>query len=379
MISLDFPNIKSTDGDNKGDDVPQLAKLLVGHKADTEKAKINHQAGVRNIQRAQERATSTKDTSVKDNASLRGTKEDCIEMEGLTPLHGAALQGDLESINAALEAGADIEGFSPDGATPLTLAASKGHHDAIKQLLASGANIDATSTNGRTALMMAVRRQDARTVIQLVCNGADINLLSPDRWTALTEASYQGQKEIMRILVQCGANTESRSAYDRTPLMHASYNGDEAAVMLLLEAGSNTEATSAHGETAMSLAAGGGYTNIVRMLLMYGCVPEPAWAKDQKDSSKEVSQKAKAEETGEPEDKVLARGFTPLMHASQGGHVEIGRILLERNVNTEARSPHGKTALEIARENGRIDMASILEFARHDNAIMARQARCSSV
>ena len=374
MISLDFPNIEGTDDDSKGDDVPELAKLLVARKADSEKAKMYHQVGVRNIQIAQERATFTR-----DNASVQNTNEDFIETEGLAPLHGAALQGDIESIKAALEQGADIEEFSPDGATPLTLAASKGHHDAIKKLLASGANINATSTKGRTALMIAVRKQDARTVTQLVCYGADMNLLSPGRWKTLTEASYHGHKEIMRILLERGANTESRSAHDRTPLMHASYKGDEAAVMLLLEAGSNTEATSAHGETAISLAAGGGYSNIVRMLLMYGCAPEPAWAKDQKDSSKEVSQKVKAEERGEPGHRVHARGFTPLMHASQGGHVGIGRMLLECNVNTEARSPHGKTALEIARENGSIDMVLILEFARHDNAMRGRRARCSSV
>ena len=358
VASLDFPNIERSDDENDGDDFPQLAELLVGRKADTEKAKIYREVGVGTKQSAHARETSTK-----DNASPQGTREADIKKEGLTPLHGAALQGDVESIEAALQEGTDIEGFSADGATPLTLAVSKGHYDAIKKLLASGANIDAASTKGLTALMISVRKQDARTVEQLVCDGADMDLLSPDGWTALTEASYQGQQEIMRILLQRGANTESRSAHNRTALMHASYKGDEAAVRLLQEAGSNTEATSAHDETAMSLAAGGGHTNIVRMLLMYGCAPEPAWAKDQKDGSKEFSEKNKAKETGEPEDSLHARGYTPLMFASQGGHVEIGRMLLERNVNTEARSPHGKTALDIARENGRIDMVLILDFA----------------
>ena len=341
----------------------QLAVLLVAHKADTEKAKIYRQVRLRNIQRAQARATSTK-----NNASLQGTKEDCIETGCLTPLHGAALQGNVESLKAALKKGADIEGFSPNGATPLMLAASKGHHDAIKILLASGANIDATSKEGWTTLMNAVHKQDARTVAQLIRNGADVNHLSPDRWTALAEASSQGQKEIMRMLLQCGADTESRCSHDWTPLMHASYKGDEAAARLLLDAGSNTEVTSGHDETAILLAAAAGYTNIVRMLLMYGCAPEPPWAKDQIDSSKEAFQKAKAKakEIGEPEDRVHARGWTPLMLASQGGHVEIGQILLERNVNTEARSPHDKTASEIAGENGRIDMVLILEAARHN-------------
>ena len=358
VASLDFPDIERSDDGNDGDDIPQLAELLVGREADIEIAKIYHEMGVGIIHSDQARATSTK-----DNASPPGTREDGIGTGGLTPLHEAALQGDVESIEAALQEGADIEEFSPDGATPLTLATSKGHYDAIEKLLASGANIDAASTKGPTALMISVRKQDARTVKQLVCNGADMNLLSPDGWTALTEASSEGQQEIMRILLQCGANPESRSAHDRTALMHASHKGDEAAVRLLLEAGSNAEATSAHGETAMSLAAVGGHTNIVRMLLMYGCAPEPAWAKDQKDSSKEFSEKIKAKEIGDSEDTVHAQGYTPLMFASQGGHVEIGRILLERNVNTEARSPHGKTALDIARENGRIDMVLVLESA----------------
>ena len=358
VASLDFPNVERSDDDNDGDGSPQLAELLVGRKAYTEKAKIYHEMGVGTIQSPQARATSTR-----DNASSQGKREDGIETGGLTPLHGAALQGDIESIEAALQEGADTEESSPDGATPLTLATSEGHYEAIKKLLASGAKIDAASTEGLTALMISIRKQDARTVKQLVCNGAGMNCLSPDGWTALTEASSQGRQEIMSILLQCGANPESRSAHDRTALMHASHKGDEAAVRLLLEAGSNTEATSAHGETAISLAAGGGYTNIVQMLLMSGCAPEPAWAKDQKDSSKGFSEKIKAKEIGEPEHNVHARGYTPLMFASQGGHVEIGRMLLERNVNTEARSPHGKTALDIARECGRIDMILILEFA----------------
>ena len=359
VASRDLSNTEGSDDDNNGEDVPRLVELLVAQKADTEKVEIYHQMGVRNLQRTQARATSPK-----DSANRQSKKKDCIETEGATPLHRAALQGDVESIKAALKEGADIEGSSQDGATPLMFAASKGHYYAIKKLLASRANINAVSTKGWTALRIAVRRQDARTVKQLIRNGADINHLSPDGWTALNEASYQGQKAIIRILLQGGADTEMRSPHDWTPLMQACHKGDEAAVRLLHGAGANMEATSAHHETAILLAAGGGHTNIVRMLLKYGCAPEPSWAKNQNNNSNEVSQKAKARRTREPEDKVHVRGLTPLMFASQGGHVEIAQLLLERNVNTEARSPHGKTALEIARENERIDLVLILESAR---------------
>ena len=356
--SLDSSNIEGSDDNNDVDDVPQIAEVLDECKADTEKAKINHKEAERKIQRAQ-----TQTTSNNTNAKLQDTKKDCIGMGDRTTLHESALKGDVKSIKAALEEGADIEEFSPDGATPLTLAASQGHYDAIKVLLASGANIDGTSRKGWTALMTAVRHRKARSIEELICNGADINLLSPWRWTALLEASYQGLEEIMRILLQYGADPDLCSAHDRTALMHASYKGDEAIVRLLLDAGSSTEATSVHGETAISLAASGGHTNIVQMLLMHGCAPEPAWAKDQKRSSEKSSHKVKAEEIGELEDRMHAPGWTPLMLASQGGYVEIGRMLLERCVNIEARNPDGKTALEIASENGRTDMALVLELA----------------
>lgn len=174
----------------------------------------------------------------------------------------------------------------------------------------------------------------------------------------------------MKILLQGGADTESRSTHDRTPLMQACYKGDVAAVRLLLGAHSKMEATSALGETAISLAAGGGHTNIVQLLLMYGCAPEPPWAKNRHNGSKVVSKKAKAkakakaQRTRKPKEKVHAQGWTPLMLASQGGYVIIGQLLLEHNVNTEARNPQGKTALEIARENRRIDMVMMLECAR---------------
>ena len=112
VVSRDFSNTKGSDDDSTGEDVPGLVKLLVAQNADTEKAEIYHEMGVRNIQRTQARATSTK-----DNANRQSKKEDFIETKGLTPLRRAAPQGDVKSIKAALkEGGADIEESSQDGA-----------------------------------------------------------------------------------------------------------------------------------------------------------------------------------------------------------------------------------------------------------------------
>ena len=60
-------------------------------------------------------------------------------------------------------------------------------------------------------------------------------------------------------------------------------------------------------------------------------------------------------------------GWTPLMLACQVGNVVIARMLLDYGANTEPRSPMYKTALEIARENGRLELVTILEHIEDRN------------
>ncbi|KAL8650706.1 MAG: hypothetical protein Q9226_005029 [Calogaya cf. arnoldii] len=282
------------------------------------------------------------------------------DASGLSPFQDAIVQGDMKAISSLLSQGVDIEDYSPTGEKPLMLAASNSHYQVIQLLLDHGANINSTSNKGWTTLMHTVRNGDRAVVQQLIEHGADVNHLSPDRWTALAEATYRGHRDITALLLEQGADTESRSSHDFTPLMHASYKGDQVAVKLLLGAGANVDVSSNHDETAILLAAAGGYTSIVSILLEAGAAPEPAWARGPNDDSKEGEQQAKEKAVGEPEDRAHARGWTPLMLASQGGHQEIARILLGRGVNTEVKSPHDKTAADIALENGWIEMEPML-------------------
>ncbi|KAL8907443.1 MAG: hypothetical protein Q9207_001413 [Kuettlingeria erythrocarpa] len=274
------------------------------------------------------------------------------DRNALSPLQSAIVQGDRHAISNLLgEDFVDIEDYLPSGEKPLMLAASSSQYGIIQLLLNHGADVNSTSAKGWTTLMHAVRDGNRAVVQQLINLGADVNHLSPDRWTALAEASYRGHRDITALLLQQGADTESRSSHDFTPLMHASYKGDEAVVKLLLEAGAHTDVSSFHDETATLLAAAGGYTSIVSMLLEAGAAPEPAWAQGPNDNSEEGKQQAKEKAVGEPEDRAHARGWTPLMLASQGGHQDIARILLERGVNRKVKSPHDKTALDIAFQN----------------------------
>ncbi|KAK4695715.1 hypothetical protein P7C71_g2080, partial [Lecanoromycetidae sp. Uapishka_2] len=344
----------------------RLAQMLLSHGARPEKAKRYQQTRLRNAALIQKRATNFE--------TIQGlpteTNPVLEDITSLSSLHKAALEGNTDGIKLALVEGVDLEEHATDGRTPLMLAASRGHREAISTLVAAGANIDATSSKGWTTLMNSVRNKNAPVVELLISNGADVNHLSPDRWTALAEAAAQSQTDIMKLLLDCGADPETRSSHDWTPLMHSAYKGDEAAVDLLLNAGADINVTSQHDETALLLAAAGGYARIVRTLLDAGCDPEPLWAKDLYESSTGINDKPGAKKADlvaglgileGPEDRAHAQGWTPLMLACQGGHEEIVQMLLYQDVRLEVKSPHGKTAVDIAKENGRMKVARMLD------------------
>jgi uncharacterized protein len=164
----------------------------------------------------------------------------------------------------------------------------------------------------------------------------------------------------MEMLLRCGADTETKSQHDYTPLMHAAHKGNFAAAKLLLDIGASWEPCSRHDEDAMLLAAAVGSTSIVRALLDAGCPTEAAWA-----SSKEQGTQSALHEVDEipkgPDQRAVDLGWTPLMIACQNGHEPVVRMLLEAGANVEPRSPLQKTAREIAKENGRIEIFSILQ------------------
>lgn len=243
----------------------------------------------------------------------------------------------------------DLEEGSEIGSTPFLIASCMDNQDIMTLLISHGANINATNRLGWTSLMLATKREDRATVLSLLDHGADVNHHSPDRWTALAEAASRRNKDIMKLLLAAGADPESVSQHDWTPLMHVAYLGDVGAVDMLIDAGASVHHGSQRDESPLLLAAASGSTVVVKRLLDAGCPPDPAWltpATEEKLASVE---------------RVYQLGWTPLMLACQIGSLAIAHMLLDVGAHTEPRSPMFKNALEIARENGRLDIVSTLE------------------
>lgn len=156
------------------------------------------------------------------------------------PLHVAAAVGLTETVDLLLKAGAPVSSVSDpqtDGGTPLHAAAENGHAAVVDLLLAAKAPVNARDKSQRTPLYRAVDEHHADVVSRLLEAGADPNVAS----------DYTIMKE--------------------TPLANAAFSGPAEILALMLASGGDPNH---EGVKPLSLAAGQGSAAKVRLLLKAG-------------------------------------------------------------------------------------------------------------
>jgi ankyrin repeat protein len=110
------------------------------------------------------------------------------------PLVYAAELGDTESIKALLDAGAKVNGVSPEKETALMKAAYKGNSAAVKALLLAGADVNLRASSGETALDYARHWLERERELEK----------HPDPFEDLTPEYEKKYKEIQDLLVSAG-------------------------------------------------------------------------------------------------------------------------------------------------------------------------------
>ena len=131
-----------------------------------------------------------------------------------TPLHWAASSDDVESLDALLDAGADIEagGAVIGGGTPMADAVAFGQFSAARRLLERGA---------RTTLWQAAALGLADRVRDDLARGPSRAELDNALWCA----AHGGQRETAELLLQAGADPGSVGHDNLTPAQAAERSG----------------------------------------------------------------------------------------------------------------------------------------------------------
>lgn len=195
-------------------------------------------------------------------------------IDGVAPLHLAAMNGNIETVQILIRAGAALDIQDASGATALHWAAFKGH-EAIVEYLYEDSNKKLRDKNGRTALHLAVIAGKENVARWLVpCpdkqTNADMDTFDSDGCKPIYYAAMLGHEAIMRYLVnEAPFNREQATNYDGETTLHlAAKAGHEAIVRYLVrEAGANKEAKNKYGGAPLHVAAAHGNEAVVRYLV----------------------------------------------------------------------------------------------------------------
>ena len=248
---------------------------------------------------------------------------------GSTPLLFAARQGDVETAQALVEAGADVNDTAAAGTSALVVAAHSGHGRLARYFLEQGADPNAAAA-GYTALHAAVLRSQVDLVGALLAHGADANAV-------LTRATpgrrFSADYSLRHQLV--GANA----------FWLAAKYGELEILRVLADHGADPLATPA-GSGMSALQATMGITSGTEDRRNRVGIP-PA---DHSDAEQRTVELARITlDLGVDVNAADARGDTPLHYAVRQGYESVIEFLASRGADLNARNGRDQTPLTLAR------------------------------
>jgi len=170
----------------------------------------------------------------------------------------AARQGDLPTLEKALERGVDVNAKDDLQRSALLLAArDAGSLEAVLFLESRGARVDDPDAGGRTALSWAAGAGRLALAKHLASKGALIEQPDVQQRRPLFHAVTGEHPEVVEWLLDTGANVNAADAFGDTPLMLACAKGYGDLAALLLARGADPALRNQEGRTARDRAAGG--------------------------------------------------------------------------------------------------------------------------
>ncbi|KAJ8033227.1 Ankyrin-1 [Holothuria leucospilota] len=243
-----------------------------------------------------------------------------------TPLHIAARVKEGEKVaEMLLKSGADVNATMSNGETAMHVAARHGHLKMVQALLEEGADVECSSKVGENPLHVAVRHAHFVIVNELI-TFLDNELSRLDAVMAVNSQSEEGETPL-----------HYAAEVTKNMIHHPKEDLDIMAKLLEYDADINVITKLTH-ETPLHYCARAGNTDILLQMLKHLGPNKSQLA---------VNRQSK-------------NGWSPLLLASEEGHVDTVKQLLQYNARVDVFDEHGKAALHLAAERGHREVALIL-------------------
>jgi ankyrin repeat protein len=275
-----------------------------------------------------------------------------------SPVADAAARGDRDAVKSLLKQAADVNAAQGDGMTALHWAAMNGDLELAQMLIFAGANVRATTRLGTYTPLYLASQQGHGTVIQaLVKAGADLKAGTPNGTTPLMVAAASGEIEAVRALIDAGADVNAKDGVRlQTPIMYAAASNRAAVIELLASKGANLKATSKVSDLANLSREGAGFGGNPQ-----GGVPAGAQGAQGAQGARRPPMPG-VDRNYQLNELIIAQGgLTPLLYAVRQGYQESSEALLRAGADINQPSAgDGTTPLLMAVINGHFDLATSL-------------------
>jgi len=189
------------------------------------------------------------------------------------PLVKAAMEDDLDALNAALVAKPDPNVRDKDThATALEYVVRNGNREMLQVLLWAKVDVNAKNEDGQTALMMLSDKVTSDVVWDLINAGAKVNSHDKDGDTALISVAEENNVEALKALLDAGAKVDGSNSHGETALMKAAASGLVNNVRALILAGANVNARDKEGKSALMYANDNSEPAAARLLKSHGAI-----------------------------------------------------------------------------------------------------------
>ncbi|XP_059147593.1 ankyrin repeat domain-containing protein 50-like [Physella acuta] len=201
---------------------------------------------VKRVNRIGSKASLVKETTESVDKSLdmqKKTKKICfnfkrIHENGYTLLMWASYNGNIKAVEFLLALKSDVNDMTVYGETALTLASRQGHARIVDLLLQHGADFNLTILDGVNALMLASLYGHQDTVEVFLNYGADVNAETRLNISAFTMAIHKNHTNVVELYLKYNTRNNKQAIKKKTlenAFFHASIYGFPNIVKLFIK------------------------------------------------------------------------------------------------------------------------------------------------